>query len=78
MAAKKQKASNRKGGNYKTTKHHRDVVEKYDRRNTQSIRLKLNKKTDKDILEKLNRSGNKRGTIKKALRNMSGGKSKNK
>ena len=57
-----------KGGNYKTTKHHRDIVKAYDRKNTQSIRLKLNKKTDKDILEKLNRSGNKQGLIKRALR----------
>jgi hypothetical protein len=67
--------NNKKGGGYKTTKKHRDTVEKYDRKNTTSVRLKLNKKTDKDILEKLDKSGNKQGTIKNALR---GGKSKKK
>lgn len=64
-------ASKRKGGAYKTTKHHRDVVEAYDKKNTQSIRLKLNKKYDKDILAKLNKSNNKQGTIKNALRGKS-------
>lgn len=42
--------------------------EKYDRNNTVQIKLKLNLKTDKDILEALERSGNKQGYIKKLIR----------
>ena len=43
---------------------------KYDAVHTTQIRLKLNNKTDADILEYLEKSGNKQGTIKKALRKM--------
>lgn len=43
---------------------------KYDAANTQVVTLKLNKKTDADILEYLEASGNKQGTIKEALRRM--------
>lgn len=74
MAKQKTKTSN-KGGQYKTSKSHRNAVEKYDKKNTQTVRLKLNKKTDKDIIAILNGSGNKQGTIKNALRS---GKSKKK
>lgn len=42
--------------------------ERYDRVNTVQVVLKLNKKTDKDILDYLTASGNKQGTVKKALR----------
>lgn len=42
--------------------------EKYDKNNTTRIHLKLNLNTDKDILEYLERTGNKQGTIKQALR----------
>ena len=42
--------------------------EKYDKQNTMQIRLKLNLKTDADILEFLEKSGNKQGTIKKLIR----------
>ena len=42
--------------------------EKYDSKNTVQIKLKLNLKTDKDILEALNRSGNKQGYIKRLIR----------
>ena len=41
---------------------------KYDANNTQVVTLKLNKKTDADILEYLEKSGNKQGAIKAALR----------
>lgn len=41
---------------------------KYDKKNTKDIRLKLNINTDKDILDFLEKSGNKQGTIKEALR----------
>lgn len=42
--------------------------EKYDRNNTVQIKLKLNLKTDKDIVEALKRSGNKQGYIKRLIR----------
>ena len=43
--------------------------EKYDKANTVQVRLKLNRKTDSDILEALERSGNKQGYIKELIRN---------
>lgn len=43
--------------------------EKYDATNTQQVRLKLNKKTDADILERLEQVGNKQGYIKELIRN---------
>lgn len=42
--------------------------ERYDKENTMRVSLKLNKKYDADILEYLDKSGNKQGTIKAALR----------
>lgn len=42
--------------------------ERYDKANTVKITIKLNRKTDKDILDCLENSGNKQGTIKEALR----------
>lgn len=47
--------------NYKYTK-------KYDENNTTRVQLKLNNKTDADILEYLNSVENKQGTIKRLLR----------
>ena len=44
------------------------AAEKYDRANTVRMSLKLNKNTDADILAALERSGNKQGLIKAALR----------
>ncbi len=41
---------------------------KYDENNTKQIKLKLNLKTDKDILDKLNSVDNKQGYIKKLIR----------
>lgn len=41
---------------------------KYDENNTIQVKLKLNLKTDKDILEALERSGNKQGYIKELIR----------
>ena len=40
----------------------------YDERNTIQLKLKLNKTTDKDILEKLNTVPNKQGYIKQLIR----------
>jgi hypothetical protein len=42
--------------------------EKYDENNTIQVKLKLNLKTDKDIIEALERSGNKQGYIKELIR----------
>ena len=47
---------------------------RYDEQNTIQVKIKLNKKTDADIIEYLNTSGNKQGTIKKALRTQIGEK----
>ena len=46
----------------------RKAVNRYDRANTKQIALKLNKKTDKDILDFLEQQENKQGIIKEALR----------
>lgn len=42
--------------------------EKYDKTNTVQIKLKLNLKTDKDIITALELSGNKQGYIKELIR----------
>ena len=42
--------------------------QKYDKTNTTQIRMKLNVKTDADILEKLESVGNKQGYIKTLIR----------
>lgn len=42
--------------------------ERYDRLNTKQIVLKLNKRTDVDILEVLESVGNKQGYIKSLIR----------
>jgi len=42
--------------------------ERYDKKNTQRISLKLNKTTDSDILAWLNKQASKQGSIKTALR----------
>lgn len=47
--------------NYKYTK-------KYDENNTTRVQLKLNNKTDADIIAYLDRVDNKQGTIKRLLR----------
>lgn len=41
---------------------------KYDSQNTTRVALKLNLNIDRDIIDYLNNSGNKQGTIKQALR----------
>lgn len=41
---------------------------KYDKLNTKSVTLRLNKKTDKDILEKLDTVDSKMGYIKELIR----------
>lgn len=41
---------------------------KYDKNNTVQLKLKLNKNTDSDIIEWVEKLDNKQGTIKKILR----------
>lgn len=41
---------------------------KYDENNTIQVKLKLNLNTDRDIIEALERSGNKQGYIKELIR----------
>lgn len=52
----------------KTTAAQLKAIMKYDKEHTTTILIKLNDNTDADILELLNNSGNKQGTIKAALR----------
>lgn len=42
--------------------------ERYDEKNIVRVSLKLNRKTDADLLDALNASDNKQGLIKQALR----------
>ena len=42
--------------------------ERYDKANTVRVAIKLNKNTDADILEYLEKSGNKQGLIKALIR----------
>lgn len=41
---------------------------KYDKENTKQIALRLNKKTDADIIEHLEKQGSKQGYIKELIR----------
>ena len=50
------------------TESQRKANKKYDKNNTKQLMLKLNLKTDKDILDKLNSVDNKQGYIKKLIR----------
>ena len=43
-------------------------IAKYDAANTVQVKLKLNKKTDADILARLEEEGNTQGYIKKLIR----------
>lgn len=51
------------------SKAHIKASNKYDKENTKSVLLKLNLKTDKDIIEHLNSVGSKMGYIKSLIRN---------
>lgn len=51
-----------------TTEAQRRAKEKYDSNNTTQLKLKLNNKTDADILEKLQNVPNKQGYIKGLIR----------
>lgn len=45
-----------------------EAQDKYDKANTVQVRLKLNIKTDADIIKKLAEVGNKQGYIKALIR----------
>lgn len=51
------------------TEASRAAMTRYDAENTVQFKMKLNKKTDSDILEKLNLQENKQGYVKKLIRN---------
>ena len=52
----------------KTTKNQRKAIAKYNKSNTKQIAFILNKRTDADILDYLDRIDNKNGLIKELLR----------
>ena len=51
-----------------TTEAQKRAKNKYDSKNTKQVMLKLNKKTDADILGKLDAVGNRQGYIKELIR----------
>lgn len=53
----------------KTSDAQKRAVAKYDAENTKSFLLKLNKKTDADIIAFLEKQPNKQGYIKSLIRN---------
>lgn len=55
-------------GKKMATAAQREYVKKYDKANTTHIHLKLNLKTDKDILERLDQVESKQGYIKRLIR----------
>lgn len=51
-----------------TKETQKKAILKYDKENTTQIKMKLNNKTDSDILEQLNKQPNKQGYIKELIR----------
>jgi len=47
---------------------HQTPQQKYDKTHTKGVYLKLNKETDRDIIEHLQKQDNKQGYIKKLIR----------
>lgn len=52
----------------KTRSNRAEKKAEYDKSNTKGLYIKLNKKTDSDIIEALANCSNKQGLIKKLLR----------
>ena len=52
----------------KTSQAQLNAIMKYDKQHTTTFLIKLNNNTDADLIEYLEQSGNKQGTIKAALR----------
>ena len=51
-----------------TTEAQRRASYRYDKTNTKQVHLKLNKRTDKDVIERLLGTGNIQGYIKSLIR----------
>ena len=51
-----------------TTDSQKKASAKWEAKNTVQIKLKLHRRNDRDILDKLDSSGNKQGYIKKLIR----------
>lgn len=52
----------------------KQAIKRYDEKNTKQLMLKLNVKTDADVLKKLEEVGNKQGYIKELIRRDLAGK----
>ena len=50
------------------TEAQRKAQRRYDARNTRQVHIKLNVRTDKDVLEKLDEVQSKQGYIKRLIR----------
>lgn len=50
------------------TEANKRASKKYNEKNTTMLSLRLNKKTDADILQRLEKIGNKQGYIKELMR----------
>lgn len=57
-----------------TTEAQKRAAAKYDAANTKAVKIKLNTRTDSDILQKLQEVGNKQGYIKNLIRKDIGSK----
>lgn len=57
-----------KRGDYMPSDAQKKAIQKYDKANTVQIKMKLNKHTDADILQKLDEVDSKQGYIKKLIR----------
>ena len=51
-----------------TTDAQRKAQRRYDARNTRQVHIKLNLRTDKDVLDKLDEVPSKQGYIKRLIR----------
>lgn len=51
-----------------TSEAQKQAIRRYDDANTIQIKMKLNRRTDKDIIDKLETVGNKQGYIKELIR----------
>lgn len=57
-----------KGGGAMSKESRTAAQDRYDRKNTKQYHLKLNLRTDSDIIEKLDTVGSKQGYIKRLIR----------
>ena len=51
-----------------TTEAQRKAQRRYDAKNTRQVHIKLNRNTDKDVLDKLDEVPSKQGYIKRLIR----------